>query len=157
MTRSLFVESGHQYIGGAAKPWYVSQGMIVSGAESKGFVDVKVAPRSDYPVFSLPPIPPGSQDDWNVIGTARRAGASSSLDLPDAVRWVVDITTQKADPNYELVPSGAGAKVYAPPTYPLVVPQGVDWTTTPSGPAALYLAAGVLGLTAAFIAWELFG
>lgn len=159
MTRSLYVQSGHQYIGGAAKPWYVSQGMIVSAAEGKGFTSVKVATRADYPKVSLPPIPEGSQDDWNVVGTATRSAPSASLDLPDAVRWVVDITpAQKADPNFTPVPGAPpGTKEYAPPTYPLVVPAGVDWTTQPSGPVALALWAGTLGLVGAFLAWELFG
>jgi hypothetical protein len=156
MSRSLYVTTGHQYIAGAAKPWYVSQGMIVSAAEGKGFTDVKVTARADYPKVSLPPIPEGSQDDWNVLGTAKRAGPSASLDLPDPVRWVVDITAaQKADPNYSPVPGQPGG--YSPPTYPLVVPALDDWTTQPSGPLALALWAGTLGLVGAFLAWELFG
>ena len=161
MSGSIYVETGHQYITGAAKPWYVSQGMIVAAAQSKGFTNVQVAARNDYPAASLPPIPEGSQDDWNVVGTATRSAASTSMDLPDPVRWIVDITpavAQRPDPSYTPVPVPAGAPpVYAPPTYPLVVPQGIDWTTEASGPGTLVFAAASLGLVAAFIAWEVFG
>jgi hypothetical protein len=163
MAKSLYFESGHQYMTGAAKPWYVSQGMIVTAAQAKGFTDVHVTSRGDYPASSLPPLPDGTEDDWNVVGTATRAGANTSMDLPDPVRWVVDITpAQAAVPSYTPVPTPqaspqAAPVSYAPPTYPLVVPQGVDWTTTASGPGPLIFAAATLGLVTAFLAWELFG
>ena len=167
MSGSTYVAQGHQYMSGAAKPWYVSQGMIITAAEAKGFTDVHVTSRGDYPASSLPPLPAGTQDDWTVVGTATRSGASTAMDLPDPVRWIVDITPAQAPvPNYTPVPVPASAPqagpqaapvAYAPPVYPMVVPQGIDWTTAASGPTPLVLAAVAIGLVGAFIAWEIFG
>lgn len=153
MSKSVYATAGHTYMAGASKPWFVTQGMIVSAAQGKGFSAVKVASRADFPASQVPPLPPGTPNDWDVLGTGVRAPPSGSVDLPDRVRWVVDVTPlSRPDPNFERAPGTPGTPVsYAPPVYPDVVPAGVDWTVAPSGTLTAVLLAAGLGLVGALV------
>lgn len=157
--KALYATKGHTYMAGANKPFFVSAGMIVSAAEGKGFTDVKVTARGGYPASSVPPLPPGTPDDWDVLGTGVRSSPSAQVELPDRVRWVVDVTpAARPDPNFEPGPAPAGGRAgsFLPPVYPTPIPAGVDWTVAPSGRLTMVFWAAALGLlgTLAAISWK---
>ena len=167
----MLVYNGHQYMGGAAKPFFTTNGMIVAGAEGKGFTNVRVIDRDKYPAAELPPIPDGTSDDWNVIGTGTWGQADQDLSLPGEVRWFVDVTQgqqpsatpQYTPPDFPMAPApapqdgGQTAPPYfydpwtAPPVEPVVVPQDLPWTTVATSPATVAAGAAAIGAAAALL------
>lgn len=165
---SHYVRQGHSYMGGASKPFFITQGMLVQAAIDKGFDQVKVISRSQYPTASLPPLPSGTDDGWDTIGMGHRTAPDGAEELPGAVKWVVDVTQAEAPTGPAPTPvdpgtgqptdpggpaPGSGQVTWLPPVYPEMVPQDLPWTTTPSSVWTEVFLAVAIG-AAGFVLYE---
>lgn len=86
MARRLF-ETGHTYIGGADVPFIVSEDMIRGELEDNGFADVRLWDAGDFG-----PLPFAVSGDFNTVGMATYRGASKTLDMPDELAFLHDLT-----------------------------------------------------------------
>jgi hypothetical protein len=164
----VYVQQGHTYIGGASVPFFVSDSMIKSGAQGQGFDQVQVYSRKSFPIYQLPPIPPGSSNDWDTVVTGQRAAPDGNVNVPPGVRWVVDTTPVQVPVVMPPTPAPAPAPVppflQANPAWDWPVPAPLP-PSKPSatGPAVfggvpgdmrmpLIVGMGVVG--GAFFAWQ---
>jgi hypothetical protein len=161
---SYYVRQGHSYMGGASRPFFITNGMLVQAAIDRGFDQAKVIARDEFPASQLPPLPADTDDDWNVLGSGRRATSDGAVDLPGAVKWVVDVTQtaqptspepQQVDPGtgQPTAPSTSGDVTWLPPVYPEMIPQDLPWTTTPSSVWDEVFFAAAIG-TVGFLIYE---
>lgn len=150
----MIARQGHTYIGGASVPFIVSHAMIKDGAQNLGFDQVVVTDREDFPLSFLPPIPPGTQDDWDTIVIGRRVAPDGDVSVPDGVRWLVDVTPalpasppaaqsmpSPQVPPTDLQPSWAAA-VFPERDVPSV---GAPFTPIPDIKMPLIVGIGVIG------------
>lgn len=155
------VLQGHSYVGGASSPPIVPNSQLASGLAEMGFDHVTVIDRADFPKFMLPPIPPGSDPDWDIVGSAHRVAADGEVALPSRVRWVVDVTpAPPAQPASGPMPTG-GASGPLPPV-PIGPPVQPSYAFTPpsSGVGVPFVAAAILGGITGIVvlaAWHLPG
>lgn len=92
----MFAKHGHIYMAGADVPFIVSDSMIIEGAGKLGFDQIQLIDRDDFPIAKLSGIPGSGADDWDTIAIARRSGPDGEVDVPSAIRWVVDTTPAAA-------------------------------------------------------------
>lgn len=103
----MVFETGHWYLGGADLPVFVTQGMLLDGAEEYGFASVTLWEGETGP------LPPGivRDPDVNTIALARFVAPNRSFKLASEVKWVRDVTA----------PATGGArpdKLEVPPVLP---------------------------------------
>lgn len=117
----MFAKQGHFYILGADAPFFVSKSMMANAGKDKGFDQVQVFDRGDFPKSQLPAIPSGSSNSWNTVARGRRAASDGEVSLPSEVKWVVDVTPVVAQP----APGPADpVPVPSQPSGPVVVHPG---------------------------------
>lgn len=114
----MFAKHGHVYMAGASVPFIVTDEMIVDGAGKLGFDQVQLLDRDEYPISKLPQTDPARADDWDTVAIARRSGPDAEVEVPSAIRWVVDTTPD--------VPAGTGPVVTAGPPSSWI---DFGWTT----------------------------
>jgi len=88
----VIVVQGHRYAFGVEGSWAIPNSLIASGIRDRGFTDVTVRNLSDVSAAELPPVPANAQPGWDTVGWATRVAPTADEQLPDRVRWVVDLT-----------------------------------------------------------------
>lgn len=76
---------------GADVPVIVSEDDIREGLAEHGFAEVQIIDRDKFPIANLPRVP-GASDDWDTVIIGRRVAPDGSVDVPEQVRWAVDVT-----------------------------------------------------------------
>lgn len=97
----MFAKQGHVYMAGADVPFIVTDTMIIEGAGKLGFDQIQLIDRDDFPIAKLMGIPGSGEDNWDTIAIARRSGPDGEVDVPSAIRWVVDTTPAPTVPSEE--------------------------------------------------------
>jgi hypothetical protein len=153
----MIVEQGHTYIGGANAPLVVSNARVVEWLLANGFSGVQGVSRKNFPLVSLPALPPGTDPDWDTVAVATRTSATGNVDVPSRVRWVVDVTlpqvAQALPPPPSFLPPPSPGVVAPGQAAPRVAPASVAALPPESYPIGDVAVAGAfLGLTAGVIA-----
>lgn len=125
----MFFQQGRVYMGGVNVPFFVSDSKLRDGLVEKGFSNIQIVARDDFPIVNLPPRPPGTSDDWDTVVVGTRTGPDASIDVPIEARWVFDVsplpaaaTAAAAAPTLPLQPA-PGAPQAWPPLSDLVTTQ----------------------------------
>lgn len=145
----MFVKQGHDYILGAHVPEFfgvpvVSKGILISEGQKRGFAQIQIVERDQFPISQVPMLAPGTNNDWNRVATGRRVEPDGNVDLPSEVRWVVDVTpVAVAPPPPQPEPPPLTVNAGFPDFFPFLQP--VKPLHDESGPAAVAVPSG-LGL-----------
>lgn len=143
----MLAVQGHSYVGGVDVPFFVPNSSLAEDLLGLGFVDVRVVNRKGFPARDLPPIPAGASDDWNTVALATRAGPTMEMELPERLKWIVDVTP--------VAPVDAPPVPSSPPVAPFPSsPPSAHAPDPPSigGSVVLGLAFGLVGGVLA-LAW----
>ncbi len=169
----MIVAQGHRYAFGVEGSWAIPNSLIASGIRDRGFTDVTVRNLSDVPASELPPVPANAQPGWDTVGWATRSAPTADEQLPDRVRWVVDLTpapppapsppSVPSSPRPKLSPSAQTSRapilswaLQPAPSQQAPAPAGTSQGTTlgpaqpsqpgPSWPSAIFAFGLALGL-----------
>lgn len=89
MALTLF-RQGWSYLAGVEKPWYVPTGLAIDKVEAMGFKVLGVWDCATFPKLPVDTAGTTCGDDYNYVGLAQRTGPDGQVDLPDAVKWIVE-------------------------------------------------------------------
>lgn len=125
----MIVIQGHRYAAGVDGSVFVPNSLIRSNLAKEGFTDILVTNRSETAPAVIPLLPPGTTDAWDTLALATRAGPTADFEVPDRVRWFLDVTPPAPAESGPVGPS-QGPQVPDPaqvvPVLPVTPPaQGV--------------------------------